>query len=101
MTIAQCLTFQRPSHSLLPRPKPYLNRASLYLQAEDPGAALPDLDSAADLDPENPSLYLVRAQVHLLLGNIAKAEADLLQVMSVSLDEDQLAAARRLLTTIR
>ena len=79
----------------------YFNRARVYLQAEDPRAALSDLDTAAGLDPENPPLYLVRAQVHLVLGNMARAEADLLQVLSVSSDDDELAAARRLLAGIR
>ena len=79
----------------------YFNRAGMYLQAEDPNAALADLDTVGKLDPENPSLYLVRAQVHMLLGNLAEAEADLLQVLSVSNDDDELAAARRLLAGIR
>ena len=38
---------------------------------------------------------------HMLLGNLAEAEADLLQVLSVSNDDDELAAARRLLAGIR
>ena len=79
----------------------YLNRAGVYLKSDDPRAALSDLDTASELDQENPSLYLVRAQVHLVLGNMAQAEADLLQVMSVSSDDDELAAARRLLAGIR
>ena len=79
----------------------YFNRAGVYLQLEDPKAALSDLDTVAELDPENPSPYLVRAQVHLILGNTVEAEADLLQVLSLSGNDDELSAARRLLAGIR
>ena len=79
----------------------YFNRAGVYLQVEDPRAALADFDTVAELDSENSSLFLVRAQVHLILGNIVEAEADLLQVLSLSSDADELAAARRLLAGIR
>ena len=54
----------------------YQYRAELYLRQPDLPDALEDLNTAIRLAPREPHLYLVRAQVHTLLGDEAAAQRD-------------------------
>ena len=55
---------------------PFLNRASLLVEANNAEAALIDASKANTIDPEHVSVYSVRAQIHRRLGNISAAESD-------------------------
>ncbi|GAB4530535.1 MAG: hypothetical protein OHK0046_51170 [Anaerolineae bacterium] len=54
---------------------PYYNRGSVYQELGDFGAALEDLSTAIDIDPEYADTYLSRASVYLALSD-ERAYAD-------------------------
>ena len=68
---------------------------------DDEESALADLDMALSLEPESAELLLVRAQVHLILGDTNRAEADLEQILSLPAEERTISAARQILSRIR
>jgi tetratricopeptide (TPR) repeat protein len=51
----------------------------LWSIRDNPSAALPHLDKAAELDPQNGGIYKSRALVHKQLGNLTEAEEDSLR----------------------
>jgi tetratricopeptide (TPR) repeat protein len=85
--------------------KGYLERGQLYLQAQEYGRALADLDRVVEVTgAENP--YLVeaqyfRAQAHMQLGNSARARADLERYVQASSDRVRVGQARRWLRQLR
>jgi tetratricopeptide (TPR) repeat protein len=54
----------------------YLLGLILFAIRNDPAAALPHLDRAAELRPKNGEIYKARALVHKQLGNLTKAQED-------------------------
>jgi len=85
--------------------KGYLERGQLYLQAQEYGRALADLDRVVEVTgAENPYLveaHFYRGQAHMQLGNSAQARADLERYVQASSDRARVGQARRWLRQLR
>lgn len=62
----------------------YNTRASLYLQYNNPRAALADAEKAIALDPKDPAHYVTRGDVYFSLGKVHDAVTSLKQARMVS-----------------
>lgn len=55
----------------------YAQRASIYLRLKKPNAAIRDCDAAVQLNPDSSKAYKMRGRANRMLGEWAKAAADL------------------------
>jgi len=71
-------------------------RAKTYLEMNEPGPALKDLNRAIDRDKRNPELYFLRARVNIKLENFKEAGFDLEMVEKYKPEEIDLYLMRAL-----
>ena len=65
------------------RPMILINRANAYLQAGKFEQALEDASSAIKINPQYGRAYHTRGAVYIKLGDLAKAQADLVKAQSM------------------
>jgi tetratricopeptide (TPR) repeat protein len=86
------------SIDLSPSPQTYTDRGILYLQTENYAAALDDMNSAIDLNSEEPVLYYYRAVVQTESQHLPEAAADFYQFLTLietrSIEGDELQSGR-------
>ena len=61
----------------------YLSRAQLYLEREQVGSAMMDVNSAIQLDPKNVDAFLLLSDIYYLLGDEANITASLNNALDV------------------
>lgn len=66
------------------RPDLYLRRAQLYLEREQVGSAMMDVNSAIQLDPNNVDAFLLLSDIYYLLGDDANITATLNKALDVN-----------------
>ena len=62
----------------------YLLRAEILLGLGQAKEALPDVEKAIEIVPEEESSYLLRGRIHMALGDIEAANSDFQQVLDLN-----------------